>query len=84
MLWHKRLEIALQAARARKGRSSIVGGGPDLKRLEARYGGPHVTFTGRIADASSTTSTPARCALVVPNVEEFGIAAVEAQAAGRR
>ena len=34
VLWHKRLEIALQAARQAKVRLVVVGGGPDLKRLE--------------------------------------------------
>lgn len=83
VLWHKRLEIALQAAQRARQRLVVVGGGPDLKRLVARYGGPDVTFTGRIdGDRLDDLYSRAR-ALVVPNIEEFGIAAVEAQASGR-
>lgn len=83
VLWHKRVELALQAARLARKPIVIVGDGPDLKRLEARYGGPDVTFTGRLADSSLEDLYARARALVVPNVEEFGIAALEAQASGR-
>lgn len=83
VLWHKRLEIALQAARLARKPLVVVGGGPDLKHLVARYDGSHVTFTGRISDARLDDLYARARALVVPNVEEFGIAAVEAQASGR-
>ncbi len=83
VLWHKRLEIALEAARRADKPIVVVGGGPDLKHLVARYAGPTVTFTGRISDAALDDLYARARALVVPNVEEFGIAAVEAQASGR-
>jgi glycosyltransferase involved in cell wall biosynthesis len=80
---HKRVEVALEAARLAGKPIKVVGEGPDLARLEERYGGPGVEFLGNVAD-SRLTDLYARCvALVVPNIEEFGIAAVEAQAAGR-
>ena len=83
VLWHKRLEVALQAARLARKPLVVVGGGPDLKHLQAQYGGPYVTFKGRISDAELDDLYARARALVVPNVEEFGIAAVEAQASGR-
>ena len=83
VLWHKRLEVALQAARLARKRLVVVGGGPDLKHLVECYGGPDVTFAGRIPDAALNDLYARARALVVPNVEEFGIAAVEAQASGR-
>jgi glycosyltransferase involved in cell wall biosynthesis len=83
VLWHKRLEIALEAASRARKPLVIVGGGPDLKHLEARYGGPGVRFAGRISDTGLEDLYARTRALVVPNVEEFGIAAVEAQASGR-
>jgi glycosyltransferase involved in cell wall biosynthesis len=83
VLWHKRLEVALEAARLADKRLVVVGGGPDLRHLEARFAGPRVTFTGRIPDAALDDLYARARALVVPNVEEFGIAAVEAQASGR-
>ena len=83
VLWHKRVEIALQAARLAQQPIVVVGGGPHLKGLAARYSGPKVTFAGRISDAELTSLYARARALIVPNIEEFGIAAVEAQASGR-
>ena len=56
--------------------------GPELERLRARHGG-HADFLGRVADRELAALYSHALALVVANVEEFGIAAVEAQAAGR-
>jgi glycosyltransferase involved in cell wall biosynthesis len=80
---HKRVEVALKAAELASRPIKIVGEGPDLPRLRELYDRPGVEFLGNVSDAR-LTDLYARCiALVVPNVEEFGIAAVEAQAAGR-
>ena len=64
-------------------RSRSSAPGPELERLRARYGEQARVPRPRRRRASSPASTPSAAALVVPNVEEFGIAAVEAQAAGR-
>jgi len=82
VLWHKRLDIALQAAKSARKRIVVVGGGPDLKRLARRYGSD-ATFVGRVSDDTLADLYARARALVVPNIEEFGIAAVEAQASGR-
>ncbi len=79
---HKRVENALEAARRTGQRMKVVGGGPELNRLRREYG-DRATFLGRLSDAELAQLFPRALALVVPNVEEFGIAAVEAQAAGR-
>jgi glycosyltransferase involved in cell wall biosynthesis len=60
----------------------VIGNGPDFRRLR-RLAGPNVTFTGRVSDAEAAERLQAARALVVTATEEFGIAAVEAQAAGR-
>jgi glycosyltransferase involved in cell wall biosynthesis len=60
----------------------IIGDGPDAARLR-RLAGPHVRFEGRVSDARVAELLSGCRALVQPSVEEFGIAAVEAQAAGR-
>lgn len=79
---HKRVDAALEAAR-RAGRPvKVVGTGPDLPRLRSLYG-ETAEFLGRVSDDELAALYPRALALVVPNVEEFGIAAVEAQAAGR-
>lgn len=61
-----------------------MGEGPDRKRLESLYGGAAggARFLGRVDDAELTGLYARAQAFVLPNVEEFGIAAVEAQAAG--
>ena len=82
VLWHKRVEIALEAARRARQKIVVVGGGPELKRLAGRYASS-ATFLGRLSDERLAELYPRARALVVPNIEEFGIAAVEAQAAGR-
>lgn len=80
---HKRVDVAIEAARLARRPIKVVGDGPELRQLEARYGGPGVEFLARVDD-ERLAGLYARClALVVPNAEEFGIAAVEAQAAGR-
>jgi glycosyltransferase involved in cell wall biosynthesis len=80
---HKRVEVAIEAALIAGRPLKIVGDGPDLERLKERHAGDPVEFCGRVDD-DALAGLYARClALIVPNVEEFGIAAVEAQAAGR-
>jgi glycosyltransferase involved in cell wall biosynthesis len=81
---HKRVDLALEAARKARVPIQVVGDGPERARLEARYGGSaDAQFLGRVGDAELAGLYASARALVLPNVEEFGIAAVEAQAAGR-
>jgi glycosyltransferase involved in cell wall biosynthesis len=79
---HKRVDVALEAARRAGRRLKVVGTGPEFSRLQTRYGG-HAQFLGRVADRDLAELYSHSLAVVVANVEEFGIAAVEAQAAGR-
>jgi glycosyltransferase involved in cell wall biosynthesis len=80
---HKRVDTAIEAALAAGRPIRIVGDGPELPRLRAQYEGRAVDLLGSVSDAE-LASLYSRCAaLIVPNIEEFGIAAVEAQAAGR-
>jgi glycosyltransferase involved in cell wall biosynthesis len=79
---HKRIDIAVEAF-SRLGLPLVVAGdGPDYRRLRS-LAGPSVTFAGRVSDADVARLLSGCRALVVTAVEEFGIAAVEAQAAGR-
>lgn len=79
---HKRVDIALEAARKARVPLKVVGSGPDLERLESQYS-DSAEFVGRVGDGKLEKLYARARALVVPNVEEFGITAVEAQAAGR-
>ena len=80
---HKRVAVAIEASLMAKRPIRIVGDGPDREVLEARFADDAVQFLGAVSD-SELASLYSRClALLVPNVEEFGIAAVEVQASGR-
>src|SRR3954451_16877944 len=79
---HKRIDAAVRAF-TRLGLPLVVAGeGPDRRRLR-RIAGPTVSFASRVSDAEAARLLATCRALVVTAVEEFGIAAVEAQAAGR-
>jgi glycosyltransferase involved in cell wall biosynthesis len=79
---HKRIDLAVHAFNELKRPLLVVGDGPDMRRLR-RLAGPTVTFAGRVSDEEAARLLQTSRALVVTAAEEFGIAAVEAQAAGR-
>jgi glycosyltransferase involved in cell wall biosynthesis len=79
---HKQIDVAVQAFNRLRLPLVIVGDGPDERRLRRRAG-PAVSFTGRVSDAQVATLMAGARAMVMTSVEEFGIAAVESQAAGR-
>jgi glycosyltransferase involved in cell wall biosynthesis len=79
---HKRLDIALEAAGRAGQRIKVVGTGPERERLMVRFGAT-AEFLGRVDDDALANLYAGARAVVIPNVEEFGIVAVEAQAAGR-
>jgi glycosyltransferase involved in cell wall biosynthesis len=79
---HKHIDVAVEAFSRMGLPLLVVGKGPDARRL-ARLAGPTVRFAGRLDDAQVAAVLARARALVVTATEEFGIAAVEAQAAGR-
>ena len=79
---HKGVELALEAAELSGRRIVVVGSGPEHDALAARFGAI-AEFRGRATDAELDRLYLGAEAVVVPTVEEFGIVAVEAQAAGR-
>jgi glycosyltransferase involved in cell wall biosynthesis len=79
---HKQIDVAIAAFNALRLPLIVVGDGPDARRLR-RDAGPSITFTGRLTDAAVAEILQGARALIVTAVEEFGISAVEAQAAGR-
>ena len=79
---YKLESLAVEAFRRLKRPLWIVGDGPSRQRL-ASTAPDHIRFLGRVPDAE-LADLYARCrALIYPQEEDFGIAAVEAQAAGR-
>ncbi len=82
LMAHKRIDVAVRAFGALGLPLLVVGDGPELRKLR-RIAGPHVTFAGRVSDERVAELLARARALVVTATEEFGIAAVEALAAGR-
>jgi len=79
---YKRIDLAVQACTRTGRRLMIIGDGPDRERLKA-IAGPTVTFLGRLPDLE-VTRYASRCrALIFPGEEDFGMAPLEINAAGR-
>jgi len=79
---YKRIDLAVRAFSQLGLPLWIIGDGRDRLTLEA-MAGPNVRFLGRLGDDEAKAYL-ARCrAFVFPGEEDFGIAPLEAQAAGR-
>lgn len=82
MLAYRRLDLIIEAATRLRRDLIVVGDGPERGRLQA-LAGPSVRFLGW-TDRPTLIDLFARChAYVVPGIEDFGIAPVEAMAAGK-
>lgn len=78
---YKRVDLAVEAFNRLAKPLVVVGGGPELPRLR-RAAGPTVQLVGPLPDRD-VADLMGRCrAFLMPQEEDFGIAAVEAQAAG--
>jgi glycosyltransferase involved in cell wall biosynthesis len=82
LMAHKQIDAAVEAFNSLRLPLIVIGDGPDARRLR-RLARPNVQFTGRLSDAAVAEILQGARALIVTAVEEFGIAAVESQAAGR-
>jgi len=79
---YKREELAIEAFRKLDRTLVVVGDGPTRARLQASAP-DRVRFLGRVSDAELVSLYQRARALVYPQEEDFGIIALEAQAAGR-
>jgi len=79
---YKRIDLIMQAFRELRLPLRIVGEGQEYRRLK-KYAGPNIRFMGRLPD-EAVVEQMARCkAFVFAAEEDFGIAPLEAQAAGK-
>jgi len=79
---YKRFDLAIQAANVLGVKLRIVGTGPEEARLRG-MAGKHVTFMGKVSEAQLQRMYGECQALIFPQVEDFGLTAVEVQACGR-
>ena len=79
---YKRVDLAVEAFNRLGLALVVVGNGTQRKALEQK-GGPNVKFLGNV-DRTRLRSLYQNCrGFVMPQIEDFGIAAVEAMACGR-
>jgi glycosyltransferase involved in cell wall biosynthesis len=78
---YKRIDLAIEAFNRTGRELRVVGRGPDLKRLK-KAARPNVRFLGSLADEDLLRAYRGARALLQPWEEDFGIAALEAQACG--
>lgn len=78
---HKRFDLAIAACNKIKAKLVVIGDGPDTPKLKAKAG-PTIEFVGRLDDNRMVDYIASAEAFIFPNEEDYGIVAVEAQAAG--
>lgn len=79
---YKRVDLAVQACSQLGLKLLVYGDGRDRAALE-QLAGPSVTFVGRVSWDELVRLFQGARAFIFPGLEDFGIAPVEAQAAGR-
>jgi glycosyltransferase involved in cell wall biosynthesis len=79
---HKRIDLAVDVATRYRLPLKVIGDGRAYAQLRRRAG-PTVEFLGRMDDAQVVDHYRRARALILPGAEDFGMTAVEAQAAGR-
>ena len=79
---YKRIDLAVEACTRTNRRLLVIGDGPDRERLKA-LAGPTVTFLGRQPDREVSRYASQCRALIFPGEEDFGMAPLEINAAGR-
>lgn len=77
----KRVDLAVLACSALKLPLIVVGDGPDIGRLK-KIAGESVQFLGNVSDEKLVSLYGGARALIMTQEEDFGITALEAQAAG--
>ncbi len=78
---HKRIDLAIKACNELQLPLIVIGEGPETPRLKA-MAGPTISFKGRVDDDKMVDYISRAEAFIFPNEEDFGIVAIEAQAAG--
>lgn len=79
---YKKIDVAVQAFNELREPLWIVGGGPELEKIQ-RMAGPHIKVFGRVSEAFLWECYKRCRALVFPGIEDFGIVPVECLSSGK-
>jgi glycosyltransferase involved in cell wall biosynthesis len=78
---YKRFDLAVEACNDLKVPLIVIGNGPENKRLR-KLAGRNVTFLTNVSDTDIVQHFQSSIGFIFPGMEDFGIVAVEAMAAG--
>lgn len=78
---YKKIDLAIAACNELRRPLIVAGDGTDRTRLQ-KLAGPTIKFTGHVSESQKRQLLQNARALIYPNEEDFGIAPVEAMAAG--
>jgi glycosyltransferase involved in cell wall biosynthesis len=78
---YKRIDLAIAACNELKIPLIVVGNGPEHRKLE-KLAGRSVTFLSNVGDIEMAGHFQSALGFIMPNMDDFGIVAVEAMAAG--
>lgn len=78
---YKRFDLAVEACNELKVPLVVIGDGPDHRRLE-KLANRNVTFLTNVNDHDIVEHFQSALGFIMPNMDDFGIVAVEAMAAG--
>jgi glycosyltransferase involved in cell wall biosynthesis len=78
---HKRFDLAIAACNEAQVPLTVVGQGPEHKRLK-QMAGSTISFKSNVSDDDMVKYISTAEAFIFPNEEDFGIVSVESQAAG--
>lgn len=78
---YKKIDLAVSACTKLNLPLTVIGDGPDNKKLR-KLAGPSITFTGQLPRKEIISYLQSAEGFIFPGVDDFGIAAVEALAAG--
>lgn len=78
---YKRIDLAIEVFKKRKEKLIIVGTGPEFKKLR-KVAPPNVYFAGNVSNGELLRLYQNARAFLLPGIEDFGIAPLEAQACG--
>ncbi len=78
---YKRFDLVIQTCNTLKIPLIVIGSGPDHKRLE-KMAGRNTTFLTNVNDNEIVSHFQSSLGFIMPNMDDFGIVAVEALSAG--
>lgn len=78
---YKRVDLAVKACTNLSLNLKVIGNGPEHSKLES-IAGPTISFLTKVSDEEIVEHLASAQAFIFPGVDDFGIAAVEALAAG--